>query len=643
MAVKNVTLNDVGNVLSTPFMTSASRSLIKAGWQGNIEDFSKKLLKFAWPRTRDYTMAVIMLTVVVAASKAEDITVEAKVRDDKGKKTDTDENLKLSEYINRKVSLNKIAKLFEKIVNIKKSGDSNNIASYISKEDKPHGWFAKCFMSLLLGSDSNPKKEEIAKRVFGNFLKQVKKMTRWKINYSYMLELTGIINNALKAEIKCVEPCPTPETKEEIAQENIEMKTLLKLPAKSDTGELSDEDISMAQVYALDEIRNRCEESGSPFFEPPKEDKFLQYYLTSYQLEHGKKQYRDGVLYCHSFVPPEGVQMDVGTEFEIDKYVYENLPPHHFAKKMAKVCTVFKIKVPQRYSWLRDENCNSNVIPPHTKFRVVEKGNQKYNIYGEHPKTLTKLTVTLEVVDQKDPAVPTDKEIGEMVSSTYELSKKDQMSSWESLMKNPDIFVCFRPADESQAEESGKKNIVMLKSSAPLLQYFNLLAQLQRQKMDSHDIGHLYSYTKVGDCHGQKQLQTIDAIFDKIDALKRSLTVFRGMDADEMDAIIESYKKKKVFSDFQTYAKDGGNWFLSTSVDPLVAMAYMNGGYAGRPKGKGLLKLTIPCGRKALVAEPTGYSLTRNREMILRRKGLRIKINNVVEKNGFSFIDATVL
>ena len=89
MAVKNVTLNDLGNVLSTPFMTLASRSLIKAGWQGNIEDFSKKLWKFPWPRTRDYTMAVIMLTVIVAASKAENITVEAKVRDDKGEKTDS--------------------------------------------------------------------------------------------------------------------------------------------------------------------------------------------------------------------------------------------------------------------------------------------------------------------------------------------------------------------------------------------------------------------------------------------------------------------------------------------------------------------------------------------------------------------------
>lgn len=198
MSVKNVTVSDLGNVLNTPFMMSGSKDLIKTGWKGDIENFSKKLWKYSWPRTRDYTMAVIMLTVVVAASKASNIEISAKKRDENYKKLEEDENISLSEYINKKVKKSKISDLFKKIVNIEKSGDASNIADSISKENMPHGWFAKCFINLLLASKDS---EEDAKKVFKNFLGQVKKMTKWKINKSYMNELTEVINNALLLDI----------------------------------------------------------------------------------------------------------------------------------------------------------------------------------------------------------------------------------------------------------------------------------------------------------------------------------------------------------------------------------------------------------------------------------------------------------
>lgn len=208
MSVKNVTLNDLGNVLSTPFMTSNSKDLIKAGWKGDIENFSKKLWKYSWARTRDYTMAIIMLTVVVAARKAKDVMVMAKERDDKGTKKGNDIEISLADYINQKVSRNKIKELFDKIVSIESSSDSNNIAQSISKKNKPlGGWFAKCFISLLLASNNDPER---AKTVFENFIKQVKKMTKWKINQSYMKELTEVISNALNIHLTV----PLPERQE---------------------------------------------------------------------------------------------------------------------------------------------------------------------------------------------------------------------------------------------------------------------------------------------------------------------------------------------------------------------------------------------------------------------------------------------
>lgn len=191
MSIKNVTINNFGDVISTPFMTSSSKDLIKIGCKGEIENFSKRLWKYSWARTRDYTMAVIMITVVVAASKAKNITISAKKRDGNS-------DMLLSEYINKKVKKSKISDLFKKIINIEKSSDSNNIADSISKENKPHGWFAKCFISLLLASKND---ENGAKSVFGDFLKQVRKMTKWKINKSYMQGLVNVVNNALSLDI----------------------------------------------------------------------------------------------------------------------------------------------------------------------------------------------------------------------------------------------------------------------------------------------------------------------------------------------------------------------------------------------------------------------------------------------------------
>lgn len=225
MAIKNVSLQNLGNVLSTPFMTPKSRDLIRTGWKGHTDEFSAKLWEYNWPRTRDYTMAVIMLTIVIAASKANDVKVKAKERNDNGTKKANDSEMSLAKYIDQKVSRAKISKLFDEIVNIKKDSDSNNIANSISKEDKPQGgWFAKCFIALLMVTDNNREKAE---KIFKKFVDQVKKMTAWKINKSYIENLTNTINTALKANIvtkynvipvlqeNATKPLPTKSTDQE--------------------------------------------------------------------------------------------------------------------------------------------------------------------------------------------------------------------------------------------------------------------------------------------------------------------------------------------------------------------------------------------------------------------------------------------
>lgn len=62
----------------------------------------------------------------------------------------------------------------------------------------------------------------------------------------------------------------------------------------------------------------------------------------------------------------------------------------------------------------------------------------------------------------------------------------------------------------------------------------------------------------------------------------------------------------------------------------------------GSPKGNGLLKLIIPPGKKAVVPELTDGSTT-NKEVLLRREGLSIRVNQVTMNGDYALIEATVV
>lgn len=645
MAVKNVTLNDLGNVLSTPFMMPSSKDLIKSGWRGDIENFSKKLWKYHWPHTRDYTMAVIMLTVVVAARKAKNVIVQAKERDDKGTKGKNDIEISLPEYINQKVSRNKVKELFGKVVNIESSSDSNNIAQSISKQNKPlGGWFAKCFINLLLTSNNDLEK---ANKVFENFLKQIKKMTKWKINKNYMKELTEIINNALNIHITE----PIPETKAESGGKSGNKNATDNNHKTSSTDEsesphiLDDEELSKSQMRVCEHISKQCRKNRSPFFEPPKDDKYMQYYLNSYQLEHGTK-HRKGISYCLPIVP-NWKELKVGYEFKVDKYISCSLYVQN-AKMMQEADAVFKIifspsdrlLFPHPVMLQFGKNDAEAIVPPHTKFKVTAIEPKEYVIDWNEP--ITKDTITLEIIGQETPVKPTDSEIDDMVKDSYETSEKYQLSTWDYFIQTPDALVCNGEEEQSEAKKEGNQNTVLLEDYGPQLHYINFLAQMQVKVMNHDGIWALKRYSSSYET-SEKNNRIINAIFDKIKPLEKPLIVFRGMDEDEMASIIASYNENKIFDKFLECAKHN-NLFLSTSVDPAVSMWYMQHGENIKiVKGKGLLKLTIPPGKKALAAEPTGENNCANYEIMLQREGLKIRVDKITEKGGLSFIEATVV
>lgn len=83
MRVKNVTSSGLRIMLGAlAAKTPSAIPLIKAGTGNDIKKFGEKLCKYNWQRAGDVAMAVIMVTIVIAASKADDITVSANARDD---------------------------------------------------------------------------------------------------------------------------------------------------------------------------------------------------------------------------------------------------------------------------------------------------------------------------------------------------------------------------------------------------------------------------------------------------------------------------------------------------------------------------------------------------------------------------------
>lgn len=238
MSVKNVTLNELNNVLAAPFMTPSSRSLIKAGWAGDIETFSRKLCEYSWQRVRDYTLVVIMLTVIVAASKAKEIKVDARQynadvsRGDKSKR----EEIPLSDYIKRKVNSFKFEKLFNRVFSIGLTGNGRSIANAMSKEGSPHGWFARCFLSLASYYDEGESLE-----VFANFLNRVKKIKPWsKRNYKYLIDLASTVNIALQTH---VDIAPVDEDKAESSHKFFRKKKNKQVKEESSEKEVSKEEM----------------------------------------------------------------------------------------------------------------------------------------------------------------------------------------------------------------------------------------------------------------------------------------------------------------------------------------------------------------------------------------------------------------
>ncbi|MDO4200179.1 MAG: hypothetical protein Q4D57_05470, partial [Clostridia bacterium] len=395
--------------------------------------------------------------------------------------------------------------------------------------------------------------------------------------------------------------------------------------------------IPRAQDLAIRALLSSSTDNNSTFLEHSKEDRFLQYYLTSYQLKYGRK-HSDYPLYFPVLpsTPPEKLKEKF--EFEIDKYLksYTNYSIIEGSN------VIFKIETSTSDCILPNPHRSAEmIIPPHTKFEVVKtETKEESSVFGIRKPKTTRTIITVKIIAQKDPVMPKEEELTEMVENAYETSRKAQLDIWERFMQNRNISVCF-----SEEETQGKHDVEVVKLWAPQLQYLNLVAQVQRQKMDEKDIDYLDDYTFYGYSDPNRiNKEAIHAIFDKIDSLKRSLIVFRSMDDDEMASICESYKNEEIFKNFEECAKDN-NDFLSVSVDPYVAMAYcqQEGRPEDRPKGNGLLKLTIPAGKKALAAELTTSSHTANKEFILRREGLKIKVDKITEKDGFSFIEATVV
>ncbi|MDO4199832.1 MAG: DUF2263 domain-containing protein [Clostridia bacterium] len=168
--VKNVTLQSMGDVLHTPFISISTRRLVKNGWSGKLGDFVKNLLKYRWKGTRDYSMAVIMVTIIVAASKDE----------------------KLKNIIQREVSQSKLMQLFTKIG----AGEGQVIKSFLDNKTTAGAWFKTLFMGLL--DNSQNKVDEIKRtNLWTNFTNQVGKMTPWKINEKYVRE--NLCNAIVKA------------------------------------------------------------------------------------------------------------------------------------------------------------------------------------------------------------------------------------------------------------------------------------------------------------------------------------------------------------------------------------------------------------------------------------------------------------
>ncbi|MDO4200108.1 MAG: hypothetical protein Q4D57_05095, partial [Clostridia bacterium] len=160
MAVfKYADAQSVKPALDTPFMTILSRKLIKAAWLGKLDEFAERLAKYKWSGTRDYTMALIILSIIVAAGKDYDLKDEC-----------------------RAIKSTDLVQLFQKIG----KGDGVVLKSFLDSSGGK--WFKNIFTGLLghsrsLADDKNDVKKGY---VWDKFLKQVGKMKKWKINGDYI-------------------------------------------------------------------------------------------------------------------------------------------------------------------------------------------------------------------------------------------------------------------------------------------------------------------------------------------------------------------------------------------------------------------------------------------------------------------------
>ena len=405
--------------------------------------------------------------------------------------------------------------------------------------------------------------------------------------------------------------------------------------------------VSRGQKQAVEDVIEHCRKSNSPFFELGENDAHTQYYLNSYLLRNGKNHGEKTAL-CPQLIPG-WKQLKVNSTFEIDKYVLCNLKTYDLSK-MKNTKAVFKIEISRSNKVLSQSHYT--FIPPHTTFKVIKiEPDTEYKCDQDDdelisPKILKIPTLTMQILKQKDPVLPPENKLEEMIVASYTKSKNAQEDTWKDLISKPPDVVP-KTLDNTWLgpmlnNPHFRPELIVIRPQPSTAQtnYLDLLADLQRQKMSDDDIEALYIYTGRADAPAPVHAK-MDELFTKIKPLTRSLVVFRTMDVDEFNAIHQSYLEGKPFS-YPPKNEQSGSTHLSTSVDPICALQYLQG-IVTQAKGPGLLKLTIPSGKKALVAEPTATSSTGNREIVLQRRGLSIKVDKETQTDKLLFIEATVL
>lgn len=365
---------------------------------------------------------------------------------------------------------------------------------------------------------------------------------------------------------------------------------------------------------------------GTYILDPNTLDKAQKYFLDKSILEKSFRNLGDiEKVYCGSLGNINN-EMRVGKTFTVDGYIrcLQN------NSKLSFGGIVYSIENTKNSVIVADDNLNWIFIPPRTTFKVKDISEENREFRGIN---MPIKTIELEIVEQAMPSIPSKSNVSKMVDESYEESQKEQNRIWEELIASPEKY-CLS-GEKSPKEGDAPTPAIDKKAS----HYLEFLANLQKENLSLDEIKALDQYTAFYD-RPKKMQDTIDGIFKKIEPLSTSITVFRGMDKDEFDALLQSYKKGRTFNKFQKYAKRGSR-FLSTTVDPVMALGYMKG-EAISEKGRGLLKLTIPAGFQAIAPE-TYNGHTTNSEIILQREGLEIEITNVTTKNGFSFIEAKVV